>query len=465
MDGHTPHATAGRMPLPALSPVPPAGPEWTATRAAPALAHQTTVAIVGGGPAGVVLAYLLARKGIHVTLLEGAPDFERAFRGDTLQPAVLEVLDQLGLAEALHHLPHIQAPVFRYYTEAGVFPIYDMRDLATAFPYIMLIRQPAFLQFMVAQAQTFPTFTLRMGSRVEGLVEADGMVHGVRYRAEGQLHELRADLTIGADGRFSKMRQLAKAETVTLAPGTDVLWFKLPRYPDDPAGVETDIFLGARNYLAMLERDDHWQLGYSIPKGHFTAVKSAGLEPIRAFVRQWVPWLADRVHLLEGWQQVTLLNVELLRAKRWYTPGLLLLGDAAHVISPTGGLGINVAVQDAVAAANVLTQPLLDHHLTTRDLATVQRHRAWQVAVIQWVQARIEQGNAAAFHRGRGSRPPTVLQLMRALPGLKKLPGWLTAYGIVPTRLSAHWLRLPDVRATHSVPTRNEHVLRTMGSS
>ena len=408
---------------------------------------STTVCIVGGGPAGVMLAYLLARKGVSVTLLEGGADFKREFRGDTLQPAVLEALEQLGLVEALQELPHIKAPVFRYHTAEGLFPIYDLRELRTRYPYIMLIHQPMFLAFMVEQARAFPNFELRMESRVEGLIEEQGAVRGVRYRHGGELHELRAELTIGADGRFSKVRQLANAEIVRLSPGSDVLWFKLPRVERDPAGAETDIFLGDHNYIALLERDDHWQVGYSIRKGQYKAVKERGLEPIRAFVSQQVPWLADRADQLQDWKQVTLLNVEILRAKRWYKPGLLLLGDAAHVISPTGGLGINVAVQDAVAAANILTRPLLERQVTAAELAAVQRRRGWKVALIQWIQVQIERGNSTAFERGGGSRPPAVLKFLRAVPGLKQAPGRLTAYGVRPERLSTAWLQLDDMRA------------------
>jgi 2-polyprenyl-6-methoxyphenol hydroxylase-like FAD-dependent oxidoreductase len=394
-----------------------------------------------------MLAYLLARKGIAVTLLEGAADFKREFRGDTLQPAVLEALEQLGLADALHALPHIKAPSFRYHTSEGPFAIYDLREIRTRFPYIMLIHQPAFLQFMIEQARTFSGFELRMESRVEGLIEEQGAVRGVRYRQNGQLHELRAELTIGADGRFSKVRQLANPEIVRLSPGADVLWFRLPRTASDPASAETEIFLGDRNYVAMLERDDHWQVGYSIGKGEFKAVKERGLEPIRTFVRDRIPWLADRVDQLQDWKQVTLLNVEILRAKRWYKPGLLLLGDAAHVISPTGGLGINVAVQDAIAAANILTAPLLEHRLTTADLAAVQQRRGWKVALIQLIQAQIERGNSKAFQLARGSQPPAVLKVLRSLPWLKQAPGRLTAYGVRPERLSAAWLQLDDRRA------------------
>lgn len=418
-----------------------------------------TVCIVGGGPAGIVLAYLLARKGVRVTLLEGAGDFQRDFRGDTLQPAVMEALAQLGLAGELHQLDHIKAPIFRYYSNDGEFGIYDMRELRTPFPYIMLIRQPTFLQFMVERAQAYPNFELRLGSRVEALIEEDGAVRGVCYRQDGRLHDLRADLTLGADGRFSKMRQLMNADMLQLSPGQDVLWFKLSRRTTDPADSETNIFLGDRHYVALLEREEHWQVGYSIPKGTFKESKALGVEPIRDFVQRWVPWLANRVDELQDWKQITLLTVEIKRARRWYQPGLLLLGDAAHVISPTGGLGINVAVQDAVASANILTKPLLEGRLTERDLARVQQRRAWQVALIQAFQVNTERENARAFALGQGSRTPRALKFIRAVPILKTLPGWLTAYGVRPERLNSSWLALPEMSVGSAPPSPTESLI------
>jgi 2-polyprenyl-6-methoxyphenol hydroxylase-like FAD-dependent oxidoreductase len=397
--------------------------------------ESTTCCIVGGGPAGIILAYLLARKGIAVTVLEAANDFEREFRGDTLQPAILELLDQLGLADDLLKLEHVKAPYFHYRTKSETFRAYDLTTLKTKFPYITLIRQSLFLRFMVERARAFASFNIVMGARVEELLQEGETARGVRYRKENTLYDLQATLTVAADGRFSKVRQLAQMELLELAPGTDVLWFKLPKHAGDPADSAIDLYIGERSYVAMLDRGEHWQVGYSIPKGTFKEAKAAGLESVRSFIRQWVPWLANRADFLQDWQQVTLLSVQILRCKQWYKPGLLLIGDAAHVISPVGGVGINIAVQDAVATANILTKPLLGQTLSVNDLSRVQRRREWQVAVAQRQQVATEKELMKAFAAGRGSRVPPVLKFLRSLPVLKDLPGRLISYGLRPERL------------------------------
>jgi 2-polyprenyl-6-methoxyphenol hydroxylase-like FAD-dependent oxidoreductase len=396
---------------------------------------SNSVCIVGGGPAGMILALILARNGVCVTLLEAAQDFKREFRGDTVHPVILDLFDQLGLTEAVMKLEHVKASSFSYRTPNEDFKTYDMSTLRYRHPYIALIRQSEMLEVLREHAAGFPNFELVMGARVEGLLEENDAVTGVRYRHESGLVDLRSSVVIGADGRFSKVRQLAKTEMIQLSPATDVLWFKLPKYQTDPPDSETDLYLTNKHYIAMLDRADHWQVGYSIPRGSFQDAKREGVQPIVNDIHSRIPWLADRASQLTDFSQLTLLSVQISRAKRWYKPGLLLIGDAAHVISPVGGIGINIAVQDAIATANSITKPLLENRLETRHLAAVQKRRNWQVAILQAQQVAIEKASTDAFERNQGAKVPTVLRFLRSMPFLRDLPARLTAYGIIPEKL------------------------------
>lgn len=348
-------------------------------------AQQTTCAIVGAGPAGVLLAYMLARHGIDVTLLEAHHDFDRDFRGDTLHPSTLEVMDELGLADKLLQLPHTKLRRLAAQSGMGLVNVIDFGRLKTKFPYVAFMPQARFLEFVTGEAQRFPAFHLRMGARVDGLLEEDDKVCGVSYRDANGDHQLRAVLTIGTDGRFSTIRKLAGFATtaVKASPPMDVLWFRLARRPDDPHGA-----LGRFGHgyaLVELERGAQWQIAFIIPKGSYPQLHSAGIEALRQAVVQTAPEFADRITELDDWKQVSLLSVEADRLPRWYKPGLLLLGDAAHVMSPAGGNGINYAIMDAVAAANLLHVPLKAGRVTVADLARVQRRRMVPTRVIQTV--------------------------------------------------------------------------------
>jgi 2-polyprenyl-6-methoxyphenol hydroxylase-like FAD-dependent oxidoreductase len=353
------------------------------------LQPETTCVVGGGGPAGAVLSYMLARQGISVALLEMHLNFERDFRGDTLHPSTLEIMDELGLAERLLALPHTRLSQATLPTEAGPVTVADLSSLKTKFPFVALMPQARFLDFVTGEAKRFPNFQLIMGATVDELIEdganSTGVVRGVRYRADGGRHELRAALTVGADGRFSKLRQLSGLGQAAIhaSPPMDVLWFRLPRKPDDPHGLMGR--LAAGHVIIQLDRGAEWQIAFIIRKDSYRALRAAGLEALRREITTAAPELADRVDLIHDWQQVSLLSVQADRLPLWYRPGLLLIGDAAHVMSPAGGNGINYAINDAVAAANILAGPLKAGHVSVDDLARVQRRRERPTRIIQGI--------------------------------------------------------------------------------
>ncbi|MCR6482591.1 FAD-dependent oxidoreductase [Amycolatopsis sp. OK19-0408] len=390
-----------------------------------------SVAVTGGGPGGMLLGYLLARAGIDVTVLEARGDFDRDFRGDSLHPYTLELLDRLGLAEDLLRLDHFKARSFRFHTPAGTYRCADYDRLDTPFGYVALMPQVRFLDFLAERASALPTFTLRTNAKVTGLLEDDGVVTGVRFRGG----ELETSVVIGADGRFSTVRRLAGLPAEPLGATTDLLWFRLPRSPGDPPDADLDLYFGRDAYVGVLGGVHDWQVGYSIEKGSYPALREAGVEPIRAFLRERVPWLADRAHLLTGFDRTTLLSVDISRTERWHRPGLLLLGDAAHVISPVGGNGILMAIQDAVAAANRLIPPLRRGEVTAADLAAVQADRVRAIERVQADQVRVERRAAAARARGRGTAPPALLRFLFAIPALRTRGARSNAYGPFPPQL------------------------------
>lgn len=391
--------------------------------------------VVGAGPAGMILALLLARAGVSVTLLEAHPDFDRDFRGDTVHPATLELLDRLGLADRLHRIPHGKLRTMRLRTSGGSVTLADLGRLGGKYPYILTVPQVKLLDLLADEARRFSTFRLVLQANVQRLVEDAGVVRGVRYRdREDRWHEVRARLTVAADGRFSKLRHLAGIEPIQAAPPMDVVWFRLPKKPADAEG-GAELYVGGGHLGVVLDRGDEWQIGYVILKGSFSAVRAGGIAALRQGLSELIPWLADRVELLHDWKQTAVLNVESSRVRRWYRPGLLLIGDAAHVMSPVGGVGINVAIQDAVEAANVLTEPLRAGRLSVRDLAEVQRRREWAVKVIQFMQRQIQERIAAPGLASGSFRLPWQLRLLTAIPGLRDLPARMFAYGPRRVRL------------------------------
>ncbi|MCK2241428.1 MULTISPECIES: FAD-dependent oxidoreductase [unclassified Crossiella] len=396
---------------------------------------MTGVVVAGGGPGGMVLAYLLGRAGVPVTLLEAQPDFDRDFRGDSLHPYTLELLDTLGLAEDLLRLPHHPARSFRFHTPHGTITAADYRGLDSPFPYVALMPQVRFLDFLAGKAQALPSCQIRMAAKVIGLLREGEAVTGVRYRDEHGEHDLPATVVIGADGRFSRLRRLADLPVEPLGASSDLLWFRLPRHPADPPEADVDLYFGRDHYVALLGGVTDWQIGYTLPKGGFPAAKQAGVTPIQDFIHRHVPWLTDRITQLTGFDQITLLSLDIARAPRWHRPGVLLLGDAAHVISPVGGNGILMAVQDAVEAANQLIPALRAGALTESTLAAIQAAREPAIVQVQADQTRIERRVATAREQGKNLAPPSFLRLLTALPWIRTRSARRNAYGPRPPRL------------------------------
>jgi 2-polyprenyl-6-methoxyphenol hydroxylase-like FAD-dependent oxidoreductase/pimeloyl-ACP methyl ester carboxylesterase len=399
-----------------------------------ASARETTCCVVGAGPAGAMLALLLARHDIPVVLLESHADFDRDFRGDSVHPAIMEILDQLGLADAVLELPHRKMRSASLPTDPPLTVPFDV--LRSRFPFVTLMAQQHLLEFLTRQAARYPAFTLITNATARELILTDGGVRGVRYRSADGLHEITATLTVGADGRSSTVRREADLPAVTYGSAIDVLWLRLPRRPTDPEGIVTGT---ARGLLILAaDRGDRWQLGLTIPKGDYGSIRAAGLEPLRDAIAHAIPLLADRVAELADWQQVAMLSVRADRLTRWYRPGLLLIGDAAHTMSPVAGNGINYAVADAVAAANVLAPHLARATMTTGHLAAVQRRRDLPTRITQYAVARAQDRLLATISRGP-TEPPVLVRLALRVSLLRRQAIRIAAYGVRPERLhTAH---------------------------
>lgn len=390
---------------------------------------QTTCCVVGAGPAGAFLALQLARQGIPVVLLEAHKTFDREFRGDTIHPAIMEVLDELGLAERLLQLCHTKAYYVQFHTNAGPITFDDFRCLNTSYPYIVKLPQSQFLEFLVAEAKQYSNFQLIMGARVEQLVEENGTILGVRYRGDDGMHEIRADLTVGADGRFSWIRRLAGMVPTKISPTIDFLWFHLPRYESDPQPEAVELYCGRGIFMVLLNHGDKWQVGCAISKGTYRRVRDAGIEMLQRSIASCIPWMGDRVGHLQDWKRVSLLSIESSRLERWYRPGLLLIGDAAHVMSPIGSVGINLAIQDAVAASNRLYLPLKHHRLQETDLAAVQHRREWRTRLTQGWVTFIQKQIVHTLNANQPFKLPLVAQLLLRSALVRSLPARITAFG------------------------------------
>ncbi|MGE0254098.1 MAG: FAD-dependent oxidoreductase [Alphaproteobacteria bacterium] len=391
-------------------------------------------AIAGGGPAGMMAGLLLARAGVRVAVLEKHSDFLRDFRGDTIHPSTLELMAELGELDAFLALPHQKAHGLAAQVGARHFRIADFSHLPVRCPYIAFMPQWDFLDFLAGIAARYPTFALHRRAEVTGLIEADGRVAGLRAATPDGDLAVRADLVIGADGRHSAVRAAAGLAVQAVGAPMDVLWFRLSRRPDDPD--ETMGRFDAGSICVLIDRGDYWQCGFVIPKGAIDAIRAQGLPAFRERLARLVPFLAGRLDELADWRALSLLTVTVDRLTSWHRPGLLCIGDAAHAMSPVGGVGINLAIQDAVAAANILAAPLRDGRATRGHLAAVQARRTFPVRVTQAMQVAVQKRVISRVLRADAAlTPPFFLRLLDAVPPLRRLPARLVGMGIRPEHI------------------------------
>ncbi|WP_084484678.1 FAD-dependent oxidoreductase [Nocardia anaemiae] len=403
--------------------------------------EPTTCLVVGGGPAGMVLGLLLARSGIDVTVLEKHKDFLRDFRGDTVHPTTLDLLDELGLGEEFAKLParklrQIQLPI-----RGSVQTVFTLEHLPGTHKYIAMVPQWDLLDLVAGAADREPNFRLRMNTEATGVIREDGRVTGVAYRtSDGETGEIRADLTVACDGRDSVLRAEVGLGSRSWPTPMDVWWFRLPRTEIDPTGLIA--LLSANRAAVMFDRGDYWQVATLIAKGSDAAARRGPVTEIVRSMADSAPWLSDRQDALRDWDEVKLLNVKLDRLTKWYTDGLLCIGDAAHAMSPAGGVGINLAIQDAVATARILAPVLASGNLTTRDLARIQRRRALPTAVTQGLQrilhaAVIRPALSGRINIANAATTPLPLRILRRIPVLRTFPPFLIARGILPEHAPA----------------------------
>ena len=389
---------------------------------------RTTCCIVGGGPAGVMAGYLLARSGVRVTVLEKHKDFFRDFRGDTVHPSTLQIFGELGLLEQFLKIPHQELRFIALRFGSYLFKVADFSHLPTQCKFVALMPQWDLLNFLAEQGKQFPGFDLRMEHEATGLLYSSGRVTGVEVKTSSGDVQISADLVMGCDGRHSIIRQAAHMEVTELGVPVDVLWFRISRKNDDP---ETS--LGNVNYgkaLVLINRNEYFQAGLIIAKGSFAQLKQNGLAAFQREIEQIAPWLGDRVAELNDWDQIKLLSVQINRLKQWHQPGLLCIGDAAHAMSPAGGVGINLAIQDAIAATNLLAGPLRDGRMTEELLSRVQKRREFPTRVTQEIQLAAHKRMISIFCDRSEAKPSRQLKLAANLPGLPHLLGRLVGIGI-----------------------------------
>ncbi|MGB5184283.1 MAG: FAD-dependent oxidoreductase [Xanthobacteraceae bacterium] len=391
----------------------------------------TQCCITGGGPAGMMLGFLLARAGVRVVVLEKHTDFLRDFRGDTVHPSTLELIHELGLLDEFLKLPHRSVDRLSLQVGNRRIRLIDLTHLPTQCKYIALMPQWDFLNFLAEHGRRYKQFDLRMRAEATDLIESGDRIVGVRVRTpDGEL-TIHADLVVGCDGRHSTIREKAGLQTDDYGAPMDVLWFRITRRDTDGADVFGHIAAGA--LLVMLDRGDYWQCAYVIPKGGIDRVTANGIEAFRNRVVALSPFLADRIGELRSFDDVKLLSVMVNRLQQWWRPGLICIGDAAHAMSPIGGVGINIAVQDAVAAANRLAAPLQAGTTSSGHLQAVQARRDFPARMTQKIQLTMQNRIIGpALQSTREPKPPLLFKLFDTFPLLRRLPARLLALGIRP---------------------------------
>jgi 2-polyprenyl-6-methoxyphenol hydroxylase-like FAD-dependent oxidoreductase len=391
---------------------------------------QTRCVIAGGGPAGIMAGYLLARAGVPVIVLEKHADFFRDFRGDTIHPSTLELMHELGLLEEFLKLPHQELRELRAVVNNQVVPAADFTKLPTRCKFIAFMPQWDFLNFLSRHAKRFPMFQLYMEAEVVDLLTGDSRVVGVRAKTpKGEL-EVRADLVIGADGRHSTVHTRAGLEQREFGAPIDVLWMRISKKQGDPR--QTLGFFQHGMLLVLLDRDDYWQCGFVIPKGGFDEIKARGLTKFQNDIVRFAEFLRDRASELDDWSKIKLLTVQINRLRDWYREGLLCIGDSAHAMSPAGGVGINLAIQDAVATANLLGEKLRAGSVSVNDLRQVQARREWPTRLIQRMQVFIHHYVVTGRTSGRRNSLPFVLRLLKWFPILRQIPARFIGIGPRP---------------------------------
>jgi 2-polyprenyl-6-methoxyphenol hydroxylase-like FAD-dependent oxidoreductase len=394
----------------------------------------TRCCVAGGGPAGMMLGFLLARAGIDVIVLEKHADFLRDFRGDTIHPSTLELMHELGMLDEFLKLPHQEVSRLSFQVGAERIPMVDFRHLPVRCKFIALMPQWDFLNFLADHGRRYAGFHLLMQAEVTGLIEENGRIAGVNAKIPKGDLVITAPLVVGCDGRHSTVREKAGLEVENLGAPMDVLWFRLSRPSSDP-DESMGAFLPGRIFV-MINRDDYWQCAYVIPKGSIDEVHRQGLENFRSVIGDAMPLFRDRTGEIKDWDQVKLLTVAVDRLKRWHRDGLLCIGDAAHAMSPVGGVGINLAVQDAVAAANILAEPLRGGAVDDGVLLKVQERREFPTRVTQAVQVFIQNNVIRNALASRSElRPPLLLRLLRSFPLLRRVPARVLGLGVRPEHI------------------------------
>ncbi|MDZ4759613.1 MAG: FAD-dependent oxidoreductase [Alphaproteobacteria bacterium] len=400
---------------------------------------STACCIAGGGPAGMMLGLLLARAGIEVIVLEKHRDFLRDFRGDTVHPSTLTLFHELGLLDKFLALPHEKVRRLTGFVGEDEIALADFSRLHVPAPFIALVPQWDLLSFLAEQAGRYPGFRLIMRAEATGLLRENDRIAGLTATTPGGPLDVRARLTVACDGRSSVLRGKAGLEVENLGAPLDVFWFSLPRLPTDAGDITGRFFPGA--IFVQISRGEYWQCAFAIEKGAAGAVRAEGLPGFRARVALAAPFLSDRVDTLADWEQVKLLTVRVDRLRRWRRDGFLCIGDAAHAMSPVGGIGINLAVQDAVAAANLLWKPLVEGRLAEADLARVEARRLWPTRVTQFVQVQAQNRiiaptlRAGATGAGRPFTAPWIVRNLQRIPFLRDAPAGFVGLGVRPEHI------------------------------